>query len=65
MMWVRVATKEADNFTIDFEDSRFAGLLAKDGRFGIDPTSSEFSATPAMKQLLTEQRKRHKVGGIS
>lgn len=57
----RKASKEvADDFAIDIEDDRFSALLQKDGRFGIDPTSSEFKATPAMKKILKEQRKRSK-----
>jgi hypothetical protein len=49
-----------DDFAIDLQDNRFAGLLAKDGRYGIDPTSAEFSSTPAMNAILKAQRKRSK-----
>lgn len=47
-----------DNFQVDLTDSRFSALLAKDGRFGIDTTSTDFRARDSkeMKRLLAAQR---------
>jgi hypothetical protein len=49
---------DVDGFAVDLSDSRFSGLLSKDGRFGIDTTSTEFKGrnTKEMKRLLEAQR---------
>ena len=49
---------EVDTFAVDLEDDRFRGLLNKDGRFGIDPTSQDFKSrdTKEMKRILHAQR---------
>ena len=43
---------------MDLNDDRFSGLLNKDGRFGIDPTSQDFKSrdTKEMKRILHAQR---------
>lgn len=57
--WLIISEEAAvDSFRIDLGDNRFSALLARDGRFGIDPTSSEYRATPALQTILKEQRKR-------
>ena len=43
---------------MDVKDERFAAVLDGDARFGLDPTSSAFKATPGMRAVLGEQRKR-------
>ena len=62
MMWVTFcyigSLDREDEFDVNLSDSRFKALLSNDGRFGIDPTSSDFQSTRAMQKVLKEQRKR-------
>ena len=48
---------EGSDFAIDVADSRFRPLL-QSSVYAIDPTSTEFKPTPAMKQLLQQQQVR-------
>lgn len=50
-------TDDPSNFKIDVKDDRFSSLLQAD-KFAIDPTSTEYKATPAMQSLLQEQQAR-------
>jgi hypothetical protein len=47
-----------DGFQVDTEDPRFAALWSSD--FAIDPTSSKFMRTPAMKKVLEVRRQKSK-----
>ena len=51
------AVEENADFVIDTSDNRFQSLL-KSNVYAIDPTSTEYKPTPAMKQLLQQQQSR-------
>ncbi|KAJ2080132.1 pre-rRNA-processing protein esf1 [Coemansia sp. RSA 988] len=48
-----------DNFKLNVNDPRF-GALFDSHNFAIDPNNPNFKKTKAMKELLSESRKRHK-----
>ncbi|KAJ2801043.1 pre-rRNA-processing protein esf1, partial [Coemansia guatemalensis] len=48
-----------DDFKLDVNDPRF-GALFNSHNFAIDPNNPNFKKTKAMKELLSESRKRHK-----
>ncbi|KAJ2617386.1 pre-rRNA-processing protein esf1 [Coemansia sp. RSA 1365] len=48
-----------DDFKLDVNDPRF-GALYDSHNFAIDPNNPNFKKTKAMKELLSESRKRHK-----
>jgi hypothetical protein len=49
------------DFEIDLKDSRFAAVLdGSDGRFGIDRTDPQYKETPAMREIMEEQKARRK-----
>ncbi|KAH7031251.1 uncharacterized protein B0I36DRAFT_323516 [Microdochium trichocladiopsis] len=48
-----------DAFKMDVADDRF-GAVFGDHKFAIDPSHPQFKATPGMKQLLEEGRKKRK-----
>lgn len=49
--------EEADAFSINTNDDRFTSLVSS-SKFAIDPTSTEYKSTPAMKKILKEQQQR-------
>jgi murein L,D-transpeptidase YafK len=55
------ANTTGQDFHIDTSDSRFAAVLeGTDDRFGIDKTDPAFKETPAMREILEQQKKRRK-----
>ncbi|KAJ2170821.1 pre-rRNA-processing protein esf1 [Coemansia sp. RSA 551] len=48
-----------DDFKLNVSDPRF-GALFESHNFAIDPNNPNFKKTKAMKDLLSETRKRHK-----